>query len=187
MKNIEYLITSFLLLAFLAMPAPAAELAGVTLPDTLRIEDNPLVLSGIALREKYIFDVYVAGLYLPEKNDNAMAILEADEPRIMVMSFLRTVKAEKITVAWNEGFKDNVPDADDELKAKFADLGRMMRDMYDSEEMVFTYVPGIGTAVEIKEDPMGVIPGKDFADALLLTWIGPKPGPGKAFKEELLK
>jgi hypothetical protein len=32
----------------------------------------------------------------------------------------------------------------------------------------------------------GTIAGKDFADALFKAWIGPKPGPGEGFKNDLM-
>ena len=49
----------------------AGELKGVKMEDTLDIEGKKLVLNGMALRKKFIFKVYVAGLYLPEKEQDA--------------------------------------------------------------------------------------------------------------------
>jgi len=56
----------------------------------------------------------------------------------------------------------------------------------DKEEMTFTYVPGSGTEVTIAGKVKGTIAGKEFADALLRAWIGPKPGPGEGFKKDIL-
>ncbi|WP_147821577.1 chalcone isomerase family protein [Salidesulfovibrio onnuriiensis] len=187
MRRMMLFLASVLLAAFTVLPAHGAELAGATLDDTLDMEGSTLMLSGMALREKFVFDVYVAGLYLPEKRTDAQVILETDEPRIMVMHFLRTVEAQKINDAWMQGLEDNTPEADEELKAKFSRLCSMMQDVYKGEDMVFSYVPGIGTAIETAQTPKGVIQGKDFTDALLSTWIGPKPGPGKSFRKALLK
>jgi len=51
---------------------------------------------------------------------------------------------------------------------------------------VMTYIPGEGTHVEVNGKVKGTLPGKDVADAILATWIGPKPGPGEDFKKGLL-
>ncbi len=53
--------------------------------------------------------VYVAGLYLPAKENNGEKILAADETRCTVMHFLRSVDAGKINEAWFDGLKANTP------------------------------------------------------------------------------
>lgn len=179
-------IPSLILVLLLALPATAAEKAGVTLPDTVEVEGATLVLNGLALREKFVFDVYVAGLYLKQKSSEAEAILAEDAPRMMVMHFVRDVDAKAINKAWIEGLAANVPGASTELKAKFAELGLMMQDIKKGQEMGFAYDPATGTDVMVAGQTKGGIPGKDFADAILATWIGPKPGPGVKFKEALL-
>ena len=61
-----------------------------------------------------------------------------------------------------------------------------MADIKEKEQMVFTYVPGTGTEISVAGVVKGTIAGKDFADALLKAWIGPKPGPGEGFKKNIL-
>ena len=90
------------LAALVAIPwcsALAAELAGVTLPDTRVVDGKPLLLNGIGLRT-YSFlgiKIYVAGLYLPQRSDSAEAILNSPEPKLLEIHFLRDVDAEKPT------------------------------------------------------------------------------------------
>ena len=176
-----------LLLTLLCLsPAQAAELADVTLSDTVEVGAQKLVLNGIALREKFVFDVYVAGLYLTEKSGDPEAILQKEAPRMMVMHFVRDVDAKAIREAWIDGLEANVQDITPELRDKFKQLNDMMADIKDGQEMGFTYDPGSGTDVMVAGQPKGGIPGKDFADAILATWIGPKPGPGKTFKKQIL-
>lgn len=186
MKRIITPLAAFALLLILALPASSAEKAGVVLLDTQMVEADQLWLNGIALREKFVFDVYVAGLYLKEKSTDAEAILAKDEPRMMLMHFVRDVEEKKITKAWYDGLEANVGNVSPELKAKFDQLATMMRDIKENESMGFTYSPATGTAVMVAGQNMGAIPGKDFADAILATWIGPKPGPGSKFKAALL-
>jgi hypothetical protein len=156
------------------------------MPDTLTIEGKDLVLNGMALRKKIIFKVYVAGLYLPQKESSADKIFKTDGPRHMVMHFVRSVGAGKINDAWMEGLEDNTPNASPELKKQFEELCNLMEDVEDGDQIVFTYLPEKGTLVKVKGKDKGSLKGKPFADALFACWIGPEPGPGEDFREALL-
>jgi hypothetical protein len=175
-----------LLVLCLSSPASGAQLGDVTLPDTLTEAGASLSLNGMGMRTFAFFDVYAAGLYLPAPSTDAAAILAADGPRVMVMHFLREVEAKKIAAAWLEGLAANTPAADASLKERFAALGAMMETMNEGETLECIYAPATGTAIRIRGQVKGVIEGKDFNDALLACWIGPKPGPGEKFKAGIL-
>lgn len=167
----------------------AATYKGVTMEDSIDVDGQTLVLNGMALRKKVIvftFKVYVAGLYLPQKESSAEKILQTDGMRRTVMHFLRSVGADKINDAWYEGLKANTPNYSPELKKQFDTLCSYMEEVKDGDLIVFTYIPGKGTTVQVKGKEKGIIEGKEFADALFACWIGPKPGPGEGFKEDLL-
>ncbi len=161
---------------------------GVSLPRAVEVAGQPLVLNGTATRTKTFLKVkvYVAGLYLPAPESDATRILEADQPRRLVMQFVHDVDKKKICDAWDEALAKNTPDASEQLKAQFATLCDYMEDVKKGDGFVFTYLPGAGTTVEVKGQTKGVIEGKEFADALFKAWIGPKPGPGEGFKRQLL-
>ncbi len=190
-------MVSILPVLFAAMLAPTApeapasvradtSVAGVRLPTSVEVGGRTLVLNGAALRKKAVFKVYVAGLYLPAKAKSAEQIIAADEPRRMIMHFVRNVGSEPICEAWTEGLSANTPNASAELTAQFKTLCGYMEGVDEREKLVFTYVPGTGTTIEVKGKTKGVIPGKAFADAMLNTWIGAKPGPGAGFKRSIL-
>ncbi len=160
---------------------------GVHMPSTLDVGGHTLSLNGMALRKKFIIKVYVAGLYVASASQDPQAILAADAPRRMVMHFISGHGSkDKICGAWNDGLKDNTPGASAELKAQFEQLCGMMRDIKNGEELLLTYVPEQGTTINIAGSDVGTIAGKEFADAVLRCWIGPKPGPGEGFKKGLL-
>lgn len=163
-----------------------ATLKDVTMSDAIEIDGQKLVLNGMALRKKFVFKVYVAGLYVPQKEKNGEKILKNDTPRHMVMHFLRDVEAEKINSAWLEGLEDNTPNASQELKGQFKTLCSWMEEIKDGNEIIFTYLPGKGTTVTVNGKNKGILVSKAFADALFACWIGPEPGPGESFKEDLL-
>lgn len=180
------LLTLVLLMALPTAFLTAGTLKGVTMPDSIQVESQTLVLNGMALRKKFVFKVYVAGLYLPQKETNAEKILQTDGLRQCVMHWMRSVGTDKINGGWYDGLKANVPDYSPELKKQFDSLAGMMEKVKDGDLIVFTYVPGKGTEVKVKGAVKGTIEGKPFADALFSCWIGPKPGPGKGFKDDLL-
>lgn len=168
-----------------AVSAQAGELAGVIMADTTAVGDEELVLNGMGLRKKAIIKVYVAGLYLPTKQNDAEKILSSDTPRQLAMDFKFGVSGDKMCGAWDDCLDGNVPDATDQIKADFKRLCGFMDDMGKGDKMVFTYVPGKGTESSVKGQSKGTIVGKPFADALYSCWIGPNP-PGEAFKKGLL-
>ena len=162
------------------------EIAGVAVPATVDAGGESLVLNGAALRKKSIVKVYVAGLYLPAKSQDAAAILASDGPRELRMQFVRDVGKDKMCEAWDESLKNNSPGADAQLQGEFKELCGWMQDLKKGDVMAFTYVPATGTTVVIAGQKKGAIAGKPFADALFKSWIGPKPGPGEGFKKDLL-
>ena len=150
-RNPILCLAALTLLAFCtALPLAAGELAGVTMDDTVTIGEERLVLNGQGLRKKAIFKVYVGGLYLPEKQTTASAILGNDTARRMVLHFVRSVGADSISGAWDDCLKANRPNASAELRENFSKLSSWMDDVKTGERLVFTYVPGEGTSVEVK-------------------------------------
>ncbi len=177
---------ALVLVVFFAVPIVAGTLAGVTLPDTMDVDGQPLVLNGMALRKKVIFKVYVAGLYLPAKEKDGVKILTSDGARCTVMHFLRSVSAKQVNEAWYDGLEANTPGYSAQLKGQFDALAALMESFKDGDKLVFTYMPGVGTEVKVKGKVKGTLGDKAFADALFACWIGKKPGPGEKFKAGLL-
>ena len=173
-------------LTLAAVNAGAATVAGAKIEDTVSVGGHNLVLNGAALRKKLFIKVYVGGLYLPSKQNNAAAILAADAPRRQVMHFLFDVGKDKMADAWEEGLADNTPNASAEVKTAFKTLATWMEDMKEGQRIVLTYAPGTGTLVEVNGKNKGTLGGKAVADAILNTWVGPKPGPGADFKKGVL-
>lgn len=186
--KMKKVILSFLVLS-LTIPGfflSAGTLKGVNMEDSITVDGQDMVLNGMALRKKIVFKVYVCGLYLPQKESDGEKILNGDTHRKVIMHFVRTVGAKKINAAWLEGLEDNTPNASAELKKQFDTLCHYMEKIPDGNRIIFTYIPGKGTTVEVNGKNKGVIEGKPFADALFACWIGPEPGPGKGFKKNLL-
>lgn len=178
-----------LLLAAPLTSARAATLACVTLPDKADINgQNPqsLVLNGLGLRTKLFIKVYVGGLYLPQKEKSAQKVLATDAARQMLLSFIYDVSKSQMCDAWDEGLEANTPNASAEVKKNFKTLCGWMDGVGKGQKLVLTYVPAEGTRVEVGGKAKGTLPGKPTADAILATWIGANPAPGKDFKNAVL-
>ena len=166
-------LAAFVSLAVVAVYA--ATLAGVTLPDSQQVGGKTLVLNGLGLRSKMMVKVYVAGLYLEQKSSDPNAIMKADTPWRIVMHFIYHPSKSQMADAFNDGFKDNAPDAVKTMKPDIDKLNAALEDLKAGDEMVFTYVPGTGTNLTINGKDKLTIAGQPFAQALLSVWLGPKP------------
>jgi Chalcone isomerase-like len=178
-------ILSLAVLLSYAAGSRAAECLGVTMPDQFELDGKTLVLNGLGARLATMLKVkvYVAGLYLEDHSHDAAAIIGSDQPRHLVLKFVRGVSKDEITDAWTDGFKKNAPDYAS-LAARVATLNDAMTDLADGSTLTFSYVPGRGTTVDIDGAQKATIAGADFASALIAIWLG-KP-PNKEVKVGLL-
>ena len=163
----------------------AGSLAGVTLPDTAQIGSTTLVLNGLGLRTKYMVKVYVAGLYLPQKSSDAIAIVNADAPKRIVMHFLHGASKQQMSDAFDESFSDNTPDARKTMQADIDRLFGALEPVKEGDQMVFTYLPGAGTTLAINGNDKTTIAGPTFGRMLFSVWLGPKP-PNAGLKKGIL-
>jgi hypothetical protein len=168
----------------LGTAALAAELAGVTLPDTLTAGEKTLKLNGLGLRKKAVFKVYVGGLYLESPSRDAGAILAADQAKAIRMHFLRDLTKAQLVEAFQEGFEANVKDRAPQ-KAAFDRMLALVPDVKEGSTLMFTYLPGKGTTLTAGSKELGIFEGKGFADAVFAIWFGPKP-PSEDLKKGML-
>ena len=165
-----------LVLALAAAPLPAAEVAGVKLADA----EGALVLNGAGLRKRAFFQVYVIGLYVPEKKTVAADLIGATGPRRVVIHMLRDVGAEQFTDALMDGMRDNHGEAEMKaLEPRAKQLAAIMAGMKEAKKgmrITLDWQPGAGTRVIVDGKPVGTaIPGEDFYRALLRIWLGDNP------------
>jgi hypothetical protein len=61
----------------------------------------------------------------------------------------------------------------------------MFSTMHKGDTALLEYIPGKGVVVTVKGEEKGVVPGADFARALLSIWLGSEPVTG-SLKKALL-
>lgn len=170
---------SSLLLATSALAADAAarELNGVNLAESVTAADGTrLTLNGAGVRSKFVVDVYVAALYLPQKTTNAATAGQGAGAKRIQLHFLREVDAKKIVAAWDEGFAANTGAADlTRLRDRIERFNALFPTLRKGDIVSLEYVPARGTQVSIGAQERGLIAGEDFAQALFRIWLGEQP------------
>jgi len=172
-----------------SMQILAAEVSGVFVDAEIKVENGELLaLNGAGLREKFWIDVYVGSLYLPTKSNDVAEILSKPQPWRVQLDFVyKEVAQKKFVETWREGFEKNQSaETLQQLQSRlttfyeFFDSSTVARDQF-----WFDYQPGIGTRVSKNQQSLGVIPGEDFANALLEIWLGNHPA-DKSLKKAML-
>jgi hypothetical protein len=167
-------------------PALGAECLDVKVPDSVNVGGADLALNGLGIRKATFLKVkvYVAGLYLPQKANDA-ARVHGGQPWQLALHFVRDVDASDIRDAFEEGFKKNSGNKLAALQPRIEDLTARMVDFKEGQYLSFASDPATGVAVDVNGAGGSVIKGADFADALLAVWIGTEP-PNEELKAGLL-
>jgi Chalcone isomerase-like len=161
------------------------QVSGVSMPEVVTVDGFELRLNGMGLfKEKTIFKVYVAGLYLEKPTADAQAAIDTDEAKRIVLVMLRDVSREAFVHAVETGMLRNSSLEMPTLRARLDLLEQALPALKKGNVLDFTYVPGAGTLVRGQDKEM-TIPGKDFADALFSAWLGMKPA-NATLKRQLL-
>jgi hypothetical protein len=185
-------IRGFAILALtlcLAMPASAAEVAGVTLSEEVSVGGQALVLNGAGIRTMLLFKIYVGSLYLPQKAGDLAGVL-ARSPRRIQMNALRDLTGDQLVGALVGGLADN--NSPDEMAAVKSGTDQLVRiltafknvDVKATDVLTMDFIDG-ATKVALNGDVRGVIPGAEFNRALTRIWLGDKPA-GESLKKAML-
>ena len=172
MRKILFLICGLLV----SWNVNAMEVAGVKPADSVTLGNQVLMLNGAGLRSKFFFKIYVAALYLPEKQTSADAIITADEPQRIALYMLRDLGEKRFMDAFIEAIEANHSKAEmamlhDQLK-QMSDIFHLVEEVHSGDLIVMDYVPGTGTQISVNGVTYGTIEGEMFHHALLKIWIG---------------
>jgi hypothetical protein len=165
--------------AFIA-PAHAIDVAGVKMPEILRVADSELTLNGAGVRTKFFFKVYALGLYLTEKKTTADAILASTGPRRVSLTLLRTVKADEFGEAFIKAMNENSKPEELARVAiqikQFETMFTLFPEVRSGDNLVFDWIPGVGTVTIMNGKKIGdAVADVAFYNAFLKIWIGSHP------------
>jgi hypothetical protein len=168
-----------LLLVSAIFTTQAAEVHGVKVDDSAQLGDSTLVLNGAGIRTKMVFKVYVGALYLAAKKADAAAVLADAGAKRVALHMLRSLTAEKLVHALDEGLEAN--NSATELAALEPQLKAFRQHMLsggavkEGDVIVLDYLPGKGTQANMNGKALGTTEGGAFNQALLRVWLGDHP------------
>ena len=163
------------------------EIKGINVPENLKMGNENLVLNGAGVIKKFLFKVYIIGLYLDKKNQDENQLLNQDKSYILRLHFVRNgISAEKIVESWNTGFGKATGGKTDPIKNEISQFNSFFNfEVNENDIFQFEYKPGSGTKVIINNKQKGIIGGFAFRKALLGIWLGKDPR-DEGVKEKLL-
>jgi len=163
----------------------AVEIKGVRFSDSVVVEQTELKLHGGAvLKWAMVFDVYAGALYLPMGiSANAWS---KDVAKRLEISYFREIKAKDFAETSDKLLQDNLLPAEYQALAKrLQTFYGFFRDVKPDDRYSINYLPEKGTELRLNEQPLGRVPGADFAAAYFGIWLGDEPI-NKGFRDRLL-
>ncbi len=180
MKTTQKLIIA--IMSILTLPIFAqTTISGVSLPATQTVQGAELMLNGGGLREKLWIDLYVIGLYLPNKTSDAKAIVNSNETLNMHIDIVSgLVTREKFLDAVNEGFENSTNGNTAKFKEEInAFIAAFNEEIVKGDVIDIQYSAKAGVVVIKNGKTLTTIKGLEFKKALVGIWLGEKPADKK--------
>lgn len=179
-------VITFISLVFLSFSVSAVELGGITMPNTLQVEEQELVLNGAGIRSKFVFDLYVAGLYLSAQENNAVKIIESTEPMVLRLHIISSkITSKKMTKGIQSGFKKATNGNVEPIASEIAQFLEAFSDKVEVGD-IFEFVADKKGVVIMKNNVQNqTISSHAFKEALFGIWLSDKPVKAK-LKQALL-
>lgn len=154
---------------------PALEVGDHVLPDQVAVGERTLAIrGGGTLRWNRLFAIYDTGLWIDAATPAAGPLDEV--AKRLEFRYRRAIAATDLAKATSSTLGRSLPPEERAaLAPRLARLNALYRDVVARDVLVFTYLPGTGTSVELGGTVLDTIPGADFAHALFAIWLGPDP------------
>lgn len=167
------MLMALMLTVVLAGPAAALEVAGVHLEPTVTVNNHPLQLNGYGIRKKFWIKVYIGSLYTDKAMSTAEGVMADTGDKLIRMNFLyKKVDRDKITEAFNEGFK-NTGMAGTDVAKKF--IAKFKNDFVRGDT-VDIFLGGDGTVIYKHNGRIiGTLNSKPLVKGILGIYLGAAP------------
>jgi hypothetical protein len=179
-------LVPIIIMSFL-FAAHAAELDGAQIPDALPVGGKTLHLNGFGLRTYSILGVhiYAASLYLERPSTNPEEVIHSPETKLLMVRFEHNIGVDEARNSWKTGFENNCV-APCHLNPE--DVQRFLSQvpaMHSGDNFNLQFWQN-GATISVNGQQIGTINNRQFAEAVLATFFGPKPASEK-LKQELLR
>ncbi len=181
MKNISKF---FMILVMLSTLSFGVKISGIDMPDAMM--QNNLILNGAGVRSKFFFDLYVGGLYLKEKSQNATNIINSNMPMAIKLHITSSlISSKKMQDATMEGFENSTDNKMEPIKNEIDQfINVFKKEIKDGDIYDFIYK---NNKVSIYKNTklITTIKGLKFKKALFGIWLCNKPAQ-ESLKKKML-
>ena len=169
-------------LAFMpdARAAEAITRENQTFPGDATLAGTPLKLNGVGLRAAFIYKVYLAGLYLPEKAATGAAVFAEPGAKRVQVRMLMDGPSDEFAKAFTGGIAKRTPaDQVAAMQGRIDAFDRTLRSIGNVKKgdvVNLDYTPAAGLAMTLNGKPVGApVPGADLYAAMLGIFVGDRP------------
>lgn len=133
-----------------------------------------LRLTGTAVRQKFVFNVYAVASYLQDgvKATTAGELIAAEGVKQLHLVFEREVAGNDMSEAISSSIRMNYPER--QFRAEMAKLAGMLQNMslHRGDEVFLTYIPGTGLKCQIGPKNEVLIESPAFGKAVWEIYLG---------------
>ena len=183
----KQLLTMLMLSLMVSLPTQALTLKGVDVKESIKLENQELVLNGAGVRTKWFVEGYIAALYLTEKTNIAESVIEADAPmavRLIITSNMITPK--RMTDSTRDGFVSSTGGNIAPIENEVEELISAFKDKVEEGDVFdLVYLPNHGVTVYRNGEEKTNVKGLEFKKALFGIWISER-GIQKSLRKKMM-
>lgn len=168
-----------LLFALVVLGAPGARgeparIDGIAFARQVEVHGTALTLRSLGLLRRFFIKGYAAALYLG--GDATRESVLGDVPRRLELQYYVSIAREDFGQAAQTILERSHPQQElDALRGRVDAMAELFEDVSAGDRYSLTYLPGRGTELALNGEPLGTIPGSDFAAAYFGIWLGDDP------------
>ena len=129
--------------------------------------------------------LYDIALYMEQPSTDPNTVIHTQQIKRFEQRFLRKMKPSHLERAYRCAFEANAGAEATTLQQRIDDLCKLLPTVNKGDTLIFTLIPGKGTAMSLGEQPLGLIPGNDFIRMFITLYVGSHP-PTEAVRAGLL-
>lgn len=165
-----------LVMALTTFTAQAITVDEVTFEDKTNVAGKELVVNGVGIRKATFLKikVYYGALYLTQKSTNAGTFLGTNDPKQIVMHFVRDVDLKDLKKTYAEAFEAGNKETYKPLLPALDTFIANLRDIKKGERMTITFLPD-GAQLELAGKSFAKTGDAAFSKALLnMYFVNPQ-------------
>lgn len=169
------LFTLAFLLVFLC--SADIEVSDIKFTEKLAYKGSNFILNGAGVKEQYYIDLYVLGLYLKKKSDNAEDILKSNKSQVMRLVCVSSlITSERFNEAMETGFYKATNGNPAPYKKEIDILKKAFGGTWsENDEFLICYNPTTGIQLyKNKELKATIKKGIEFKSLIMKIWLGPQ-------------